>query len=234
CTALEAAPLLPPARPHAVPRCTATTALPGARALLPAGRETHRPLLRRALDVGGQGSHPQRQAAGSRRIGDRRALGQWKTSGMKRAASIGAGFGRRCRAIRLQSAGMDTPILAARDLPGGRDYVWHREGYTFDAGPTVIPEPACLQELWALSGADMAADVELVPVTPFYRLNWPDGTNFDYTNDDPALMREIAALDPADVEGYRRFLCYSAGVYVEGYEKLGAVPFLDFGSMLKA
>src|SRR5690606_17780739 len=83
--------------------------------------------------------------------------------------------------------GIDTTILEARDLPGGRAYVWHREGYTFDAGPTVITDPACLQELWALSGADMAADVELVPVTPFYRLNWPDGTNFDYTNDDPAL-----------------------------------------------
>ena len=153
---------------------------------------------------------------------------------MKRAAIIGAGFGGLALAIRLQSAGINTTIIEARDRPGGRAYVWHREGYTFDAGPTVITDPACLQELWALAGADMAADVDLVAVTPFYRLNWPDGTNFDYTNDDPALMAEIAALDPADVEGYRRFLRYSAGVYVEGYEKLGAVPFLDFGSMLKA
>ncbi|MET0371971.1 MAG: phytoene desaturase family protein, partial [Sphingobium sp.] len=39
---------------------------------------------------------------------------------------------------------------------------------------------------------------------------------------------------PADVEGYRRFLDYSAGVYREGYLKLGAVPFLDFKSMLTA
>ena len=29
-------------------------------------------------------------------------------------------------------------------------------------------------------------------------------------------MREIAALDPADVDGYRRFLDYSAGVYRRG------------------
>jgi len=57
---------------------------------------------------------------------------------------------------------------------------------------------------------------------------------FDYTNDDVELERQIAALDPADVEGYRRFLDYSAGVYREGYEKLGAVPFLDFKSMLRA
>jgi phytoene desaturase len=70
--------------------------------------------------------------------------------------------------------------------------------------------------LWALSGRDIADDVELLPVTPFYRLNWPDGTNFDYSNDDTALMRGIGAIEPGDVAGYLRFLDYSAGVYAEG------------------
>jgi phytoene desaturase len=153
---------------------------------------------------------------------------------MMRAAIIGAGCGGLALGIRLQSAGIHTTIIEARDKPGGRAYVWHKQGYTFDAGPTVITDPACLQELWALSGNAMAADVELVPVTPFYRLNWPDGTDFDYSNDDAALMREIAKLDPADIDGHRRFLRYAEGVYVEGYEKLGAVPFLDFKSMLRA
>ncbi|QNE32366.1 phytoene desaturase [Sphingomonas sp. NBWT7] len=153
---------------------------------------------------------------------------------MSRAIVIGSGFGGLALAIRLQSAGIDTTILEARDKPGGRAYYWERDGFTFDAGPTVITDPACLQELWALSGSDMAADVLLEPVQPFYRLNWPDGTNFDYTNDDSVLMAEIAKLDPADVAGYKRFLDYSAGVYHEGYEKLGHVAFLDFASMIKA
>jgi phytoene desaturase len=153
---------------------------------------------------------------------------------MKRAAVIGAGFGGLALAIRLQSAGIATTLVEARDKPGGRAYVWHREGYTFDAGPTVITDPACLAELWALSGHDIAKDVELVPVSPFYRLSWPDGGVFDYSNDDQALDRQIAALNPDDVAGYRRFLDYSAGVFTEGYEKLGAVPFLDFKSMLRA
>jgi phytoene desaturase len=151
-----------------------------------------------------------------------------------RAIVIGSGFGGLALAIRLQSAGIDTTILEARDKPGGRAYFWQQDGFTFDAGPTVITDPACLQELWALSGSDMAADVMLEPVQPFYRLNWPDGTNFDYTNDDSILLGEIAKLDPADVAGYKRFLDYSAGVYHEGYEKLGHVAFLDFASMIKA
>jgi phytoene desaturase len=153
---------------------------------------------------------------------------------MKRAIVIGAGFGGLALAIRLQSAGVQTTVVEARDRPGGRAYVWERNGFTFDAGPTVITDPVCLKELWALTGRDRVDDVELVPVSPFYRLTWPDGTVFDYSNDDAQLSTEIAKLNPADVAGYRRFLDYAAGVYREGYVKLGAVPFLDFASMVKA
>ncbi|MGN6287625.1 MAG: phytoene desaturase [Sphingopyxis terrae] len=152
----------------------------------------------------------------------------------RRAIVIGAGFGGLALAIRLQSAGIATTVVEARDKPGGRAYHWRREGFTFDAGPTVITDPPCLNELWALSGQDMAADVDLVPVTPFYRLNWPDGTKFDYSNDEAALRAEIAKLDPADIAGYERFLDYSRGVYEEGYVKLGSVAFLDFAAMLRA
>jgi len=153
---------------------------------------------------------------------------------VKTAVVIGAGFGGLALAIRLQSAGVDTVLVEARDKPGGRAYYWERDGFTFDAGPTVITDPACLSELWALSGRDMADDVKLEPVTPFYRLNWPDGTNFDYTNDDALLREQITRLNPDDVAGYARFLQYSEGVFREGYEKLGHKAFLDFGSMVKA
>lgn len=152
----------------------------------------------------------------------------------RRAIVVGAGFGGLALAIRLQSAGVATVIVEARDTPGGRAYHWKRDGFTFDAGPTVITDPPCLEELWALSGQDMGQDVDLIPVTPFYRLNWPDGTNFDYSNDEAALRDEIAKLRPADVAGYDRFLAYSKGVYEEGYVKLGAVAFLDFASMVRA
>ncbi len=153
---------------------------------------------------------------------------------MKRAAVIGAGFGGLALAIRLQSAGVDTVVIEARDKPGGRAYFWQRDGFTFDAGPTVITAPETLAELWKLSGHDIAEDVTLRPVTPFYRLSWPDGAHLDYLNDDVRLAAEIARIEPEDVAGYREFLAYSADVYREGYQKLGHVAFLDFQSMLRA
>lgn len=153
---------------------------------------------------------------------------------MKRVAVIGSGFGGLALAIRLQSAGIETIVFEARDKPGGRAYYWELDGHIFDAGPTVITDPACLRELWELTGADISRDVELIPVTPFYRLSWPDGSTFDYVNDDDLLADQIRKFEPGDVAGYELFLDYAGSVYREGYEKLGAVPFLDFKSMLRA
>jgi len=152
----------------------------------------------------------------------------------KRACVIGAGFGGLALAIRLQSAGIATTVVEGRDRPGGRAYVWKRDGFTFDAGPTVITDPDCLKELWALSGHDIATDVDLMPVMPFYRLYWQDGSSFDYSNDEAELARQIERIAPGDFAGYQEFLAYSEAVYQEGYVKLGAVPFLNFSSMIKA
>jgi phytoene desaturase len=153
---------------------------------------------------------------------------------VKTAIVIGAGFGGLALAIRLQSAGIKTTILEARDKAGGRGYHWNRQGFVFDAGPTVITDPPCLEELWALSGSSIKQDVDLMPVKPFYRLNWPDGTEYDYSNDEEELRAEIRKIAPDDLAGYEQFQKYSQGVEKEGYQKLGSVAFLDFVSMIKA
>ena len=152
----------------------------------------------------------------------------------KRACVIGAGFGGLALAIRLQAAGVAVTLVEARDKPGGCAYVWQRDGFTFDAGPTAICDPAALRELWALTGHDMAADVELMPVTPLRRLSWPDGTSFNWTNDPAALRREIARLDPGDIAGYDAFLAYAESAWREGYVRMATEPFLGPSSAARA
>jgi phytoene desaturase len=151
-----------------------------------------------------------------------------------KAVVIGAGFGGLALAIRLQASGIPTTLLEQRDKPGGRAYVYEDQGFTFDAGPTVITDPSALEELFAAAGKRMSDYVEMLPVSPFYRLCWEDGTHFDYANDQAAIDRQIHAMNPADVDGYRRFLAYSEAVFAEGYLKLGAVPFLSFRDMIAA
>ncbi|MCD5981693.1 phytoene desaturase [Pseudomonas sp. CDFA 610] len=152
----------------------------------------------------------------------------------KNAVVIGAGFGGLALAIRLQAAGVQTTLLEKRDKPGGRAYVYEDEGFTFDAGPTVITDPSAIEELFTAAGKSIKDYVDLLPVSPFYRLCWEDGTQFDYANDQVSLDRQIGALNPRDVAGYQRFLAYSKAVFNEGYLKLGAVPFLSFRDMIQA
>ncbi len=151
----------------------------------------------------------------------------------RRAAVIGSGFGGLATAVRLQAGGIDTTLIEARDQPGGRAYVYRDEGFTFDAGPTVITAPQALADIFASAGRDIRDYVDLVPVTPFYRLWWQDGDHFDYSNDVEEINRQIAERNPGDVEGYQRFLRFAEEVFVEGYEKLASVPFLDFKSMIR-
>jgi phytoene desaturase len=153
---------------------------------------------------------------------------------MNKTIVMGAGFGGLALAIRLQAAGIPTLLLEARDKPGGRAYVYQDRGFTFDAGPTVITDPTAIEELFSLCGKQLADYVELMSVTPFYRLCWESGKVLDYDNDQAKLEAQIARFNPADVEGYRRFLSYSQAVFREGYLKLGTVPFLSFRDMIKA
>ena len=151
----------------------------------------------------------------------------------KRACVVGAGFGGLALAIRLQAAGVATTLIEASDRPGGSAWSRQQDGFTFDAGPA-ISCPAALRELWELTGHDMASDVELMPVTPFCRFSWPDGTSFDLSNDEPALRREIARIAPGDLGGYDAFLAHLEEVHREVYLPLGTRPDRDFGSIVRA
>lgn len=151
----------------------------------------------------------------------------------RKVVVIGAGFGGLAAAIRMQSAGVQTLLLEKRERPGGRAYVFEDKGFTFDAGPTVITAPNCIEELFALTGRDMSDYLTLVSLDPMYRLRWPDGYQMDYTADLEHMSEQIAAKSPADVDGYRKFLEYAEAVFEEGYINLADKPFLDIWSMVR-
>lgn len=141
------------------------------------------------------------------------------------ALVIGAGFGGLAAAVRLAVRGYRVTVVDRLDQPGGRARVFEEDGHRFDAGPTVITAPFLLEELWQLAGRDLAEDVELVPVTPFYRIRFDDGQTFDYTGDAEAMRAEIARFEPADVAGYERFLRKSEAIFEVGFTELAHVPF---------
>lgn len=179
----------------------------------------------------------------------------------KRAVIIGAGFGGISLGIRLQSLGFDTLIVERLDGPGGRGYQKRTpDGYVFDMGPTVITAPHFIEELFALergkpglnepdfppevrnakrikegeSGGPRTRDyVKLVPILPFYRIVFDDGTFFDYDGDPVNTRRQISELAPQDLAGYERFHADAQAIFERGFLDLGYTHFGDVPSMLR-
>lgn len=147
-----------------------------------------------------------------------------------KVAVIGSGFGGLAAAVRLQALGFSVTLFEARDKPGGRAYVYEDRGFIFDAGPTVITAPQCLEELFQAAGRKMSDFVELLPVKPFYRLLWSDGDELDYDGD---IGAAIERRNPGDLAGYQRFVDYSRRAFARGYQDLAATPFLRFSDMIR-
>ncbi len=149
------------------------------------------------------------------------------------AVVIGSGFGGLAAAVRLGARGYRVTVLEKLDSPGGRAAVFRQDGFTFDAGPTIITAPFLLEELWSLCGRRLEDDVELRPLSPFYRIHFDDGTVFEYSGDPAAMRAEVARLAPGDVAGYERYMRASEAIFQVGFVELGHVPFGRFRDMLR-
>ena len=149
------------------------------------------------------------------------------------ALVIGSGFGGLAAAVRLGAKGYRVTVLEQLDAPGGRAYVYHQDGFTFDAGPTIVTAPFLFEELWKLCGRRLSDDVTLVPVSPFYRIRFQDGSHFDYCGDANAMRAEIARFSPGDVDGYEGYMKASEAIFKVGFEQLGDVPFTRWTDMAK-
>lgn len=149
------------------------------------------------------------------------------------AIVIGSGFGGLAAAVRLGARGYRVTVLERRDQPGGRAYVYRQDGFTFDGGPTVITAPFLFEELWELCGRRLADDIDLRPVSPFYRIRFHDGQVFDYTGDAAHMNREIERFCPSDVAGYERLMEMSRRIFEVGFERLSYEPFSSWLDMAK-
>jgi phytoene desaturase len=149
------------------------------------------------------------------------------------AVVIGSGFGGLAAAIRLGARGYRVTVLERLDQAGGRARVFRQDGFTFDAGPTIVTAPQLFAELWTLCDRRMEDDVTLRPLTPFYRLRFDDGSTFDCSADPVAMRAEVARLSPGDVEGYERFMALSAALCRLGFEELGDASFASLADMAR-
>jgi len=146
---------------------------------------------------------------------------------------IGSGFGGLGAACRLQARGYDVTLLEARDKPGGRAYVYERDGFTFDAGPTVITAPFLIDEIFAAADRKTSDYVSIVPIDPFYRIEFADGRSFEYNNDPGQTEERIRTFAPGDLDGYRTMIAKAEAIFKKGFLDLSDKPFLKFSDMIR-
>src|SRR5689334_14918548 len=166
-------------------------------------------------------------------LSSRKVARPFRADGRRHAVVIGSGFGGLAAAVRLGAKGYRVTVLEKLDAPGGRAYVFRQDGFTFDAGPTIITAPFLFEELWRLCGRKLADDVTLLPMSPFYRIRLHDGTTFDCSADEQAMRAEVQRLAPGDVEGYEQFMRVSEAICRVGFEELGHVSFDSWKAMAR-
>ena len=149
------------------------------------------------------------------------------------AIIIGAGFAGIATALRLRAMGYQVTLLERLDSLGGRAQVFERGGYRHDAGPTVITAPFLFDELFELFDEKLQDYLEFVPLDPFYRFHFADGSQFDYRASIEDTLTEIRRFNPADADGYLKLLATSKKVYDVGFKQLAHRPFTRVWDMVK-
>ena len=149
------------------------------------------------------------------------------------AVVIGAGFGGIAAALRLRAKGYAVTLVERGDKLGGRARVFEKDGFLHDAGPTVITAPFLFDELFALFGKRRADYVTFVPLSPWYRFYFQDGTTFDYGGTVEDTLAEIRRIEPKDAEGYLRMVEHSRKLYDKGFTELADQPFHKLSTMTK-
>jgi phytoene desaturase len=152
---------------------------------------------------------------------------------MKRAIVVGSGFGGLALANRLQSAGFSVEMFEAREKVGGRAYQFKESGYTFDMGPSLVTAPPIIDAIFQAAGRSLADYVELVPLDPYYRIHYHDGTSIEYSGDSDVMKRQMAEFNTADAARYDDFMEAIRPIYEAVIDEgLGGKPFDTIRKML--
>lgn len=155
------------------------------------------------------------------------------TSDGSHAIVIGAGFGGLAIAIRLLARGYTVELFERHPDLGGRARCLTLDDTRFDAGPTVITAPFLFAELFERLGEKLEDRVELLPVEPFYRMEFADGSHFNYGGSINDTVAEIERIAPGEGAHYPGFYRAAEARFQRGFRDLATQPFTRLTDMLR-
>ena len=114
---------------------------------------------------------------------------------MKSVIVVGAGFAGLSAALALARTGMRVTVLERHAGAGGRARRISQNGFTFDAGPTLLVMVDALRETLGAAAFDA---LQLARLEPGYRVFWPSGEPFEMSSNLAVFLESIARLEGFD------------------------------------
>jgi len=127
---------------------------------------------------------------------------------------VGAGLAGLSAALRLAGAGRKVTVVERESVPGGRNGLLQKDGYSFDTGPSVLTMPSLIQDAFSCVGEDMKDWLELSPLKPLYRAFYHDGSQIDVHANTAEMEEEIRrTVSAEEALGYRKYVDFVTKLY---------------------
>ncbi len=134
-------------------------------------------------------------------------------SSKPKALIIGSGIAGIATAIRLAAKGYQVQVFEANNYPGGKLSQIEQQGYRFDAGPSLLTMPQCIDKLFAFAGKDPREAFNYQKLDTVCRYFYPDGSRFDAHAGEAGLLNSVAQLASGDSLNLQKHFNNSARIY---------------------
>ncbi|WP_144791123.1 phytoene desaturase family protein [Corynebacterium singulare] len=130
-----------------------------------------------------------------------------------RAVVIGAGIAGLASAALLQREGWDVVVVDKQSSVGGRAGKLEVDGFRFDTGPSWCLMPEAFDEFFRACGTSTERELDLVDLSPAYRVYNEDGEHLDVESGVDEVARLFESLEPGAGKRVRTYLAQASKVY---------------------
>ena len=109
----------------------------------------------------------------------------------KKAIVIGSGIAGMATATRLAVQGFEVSVYEKNAYPGGKLSAFEKDGFLFDAGPSLFTQPENIEELFTLAGEPIEKYFSYQPVDIACKYFYEDGKTVNAYTDASLLSKEL-------------------------------------------
>ena len=123
----------------------------------------------------------------------------------KKVIVIGSGVGGLATAIRLAVQGFTVSVYEKNNYPGGKLAAFEKDGFHFDAGPSLFTQPKNIEALFKLAGEPITNYFRYTPIEIACKYFYENGkvvNAFSNPGDFAMELKEKLGESPAAVNAY--------------------------------